>query len=99
MANAPAAEQQAPSWPWPARHADTSCPRNKTKRGARLEVLSSQAHYPDRRIVTSAGPAPRCARREHSTDRSRQGVKSPKYPLAESLDSIKASGATVGYHD
>jgi len=35
----------------------------------------------------------------HSTDRSRQGVKSPKYPLAESLDSTKASGATVGDHD
>ena len=71
----------------------------QTKKGARLGELSSQAHYPDRRIVTSAGPAPRCAWWVYSTDRSLQRGKSPNYPLAESLDSTKASGATVGYHD
>ena len=97
---APAAEQQAPSSPWPAQHADASCPRNKqNKKGARLEVLSPQAHYPDRRVVASVGLALRRAWRVHGIDRSRQGGKLPIYPLAESLDSTKASGATVGYHD
>ena len=97
---APAAEQQAPSSPWPPLSARTRLvPGTNKQRGARLGVLSPQAHYPDRRVVTSAGPTPRCAWWERSTDRSRQGVKSPKCPLAESPDSTKASGATVGDHD
>ena len=29
----------------------------KNKKGARLEVLPPRAHYPDRRVVTSAGLA------------------------------------------
>ena len=71
----------------------------QTEKGTCLKELSSQAHYPDRRIVTSARPAHRCAWRVYSTDRSLQRGKSPNYPLAESLDSTKASGATVRYHD
>ena len=43
-----------------------------------------------------AGTQVRLAGAHHQ---SCQGGKSPKYPLAESLDSTKASGPTVGYHD
>ena len=43
------------------------------RRGTCLEVPSSQAHYSDRRVVTSAGPALRHAWRMHGIDRSRQG--------------------------
>ena len=43
------------------------------QRGARLEVPSSQAHYSDRRVVTSVGPALRRAQQVHNFDRSRQG--------------------------
>ena len=74
-------------------------PGTKQNGGARFGELSPQVHYPNRRVITPAGPAPRCAWRERSIDRLRQGVKLPKYPLAESLDSTKASGATVGDHN
>ena len=71
---APAAEQQAPSSLWPPQLADTSCPRNKqNKKGKRLKVLPPRAHYPDRRVVTSAGLALRRVWRVRDIDRSRQG--------------------------
>ena len=69
------------------------------QRGARLEVLPPWAHYPDRRIVTSAGPALRRVWRVRGVNWPRQKGKSPNHPLAESFASTKASGATVGYHD
>ena len=38
------------------------------QRGARLEVLPPRAHYPDRRVVTSAGLALRRVRQVHGID-------------------------------
>ena len=38
------------------------------RRGARLEVLPLRAYYPDRRVVTSAGPALRRAQQVHDFD-------------------------------
>jgi len=38
------------------------------RRGARLEVLPPRAYYPDRRVVTSAGPALRRAQQVHDFD-------------------------------
>ena len=47
--------------------------KNKQK-GAHLEVLPAWAHYPDRRVVTSAGLALRRTWRVHDIDRSHQGI-------------------------
>ena len=82
----------------PSQRADTSCPLNK-QRGARLKVLLPRAYYPDRRVVTSAGLALRRVWRVRGVNWPRQKGKSPNHPLAESPDSTKASGATVGYHN
>ena len=48
-------------------------PRTNKQKGTRLEVPSLQAHYSDRRVVTSAGPALRRAQQEYDFNRSRQG--------------------------
>ena len=69
------------------------------QRGARLEVHPPRAYYPDRRVVTPAGPALRRAQPVHDFDQTRQGRNRQNYPLAESHDSTKVSGATVGYHN
>ena len=84
--------------PGPPQRADTSCPLNK-QRGTRLEVLPPRAYYPDRRVVTPAGPALRHAQQVHDFDQTRQGRNCRNYPLDESHDSTKASRATVGCHN
>ena len=47
-------------------------PRTNKQRATRLEALPPRAHYPDRRVVTSASLALRRAWRVHDIDRSRQ---------------------------
>ena len=97
---APAAEQQAPSSPWPpSARGHVLSPEQTKQKGARLKALPPRAHYPDRRIVTSVGLTLRRAWWVRDIDQSRQRGKSPNHPLTESPDSTKVSGATVGYHD
>ena len=88
-----------PRRPAPPQRADTSCPLNKqTKRRAPrstppTRVLSRPACCHTRRARAQARPAG--ARLGLNTSRE----KSPNYPLDESHDSTKASGATVGCHN
>ena len=77
----------------PPQRADTSCPLNKqTKRRAP-------------RSTPPAGvlPRPACCHIRRAGAQAHSPItskgKSPNHPLAESIDSTKASGATVGYHD
>ena len=94
---APAAEQQAPSSPWPPLSTQTCLViiTNKQK-GHAPRSTPPWVHSPYRRVITSAGLALKRARRVRGIDRSRHGGKSPNHPLAESLDSTKASGLLSG---
>ena len=73
--------------------------RTNKQKGHAPRSTPPWVHSPYRRVITSAGLVLKRARRVRGIDRSRHGGKSPNHPLAESPDSTKASGATVGYHD
>ena len=83
----------------PTQRADMSCHQNKqTKRACTSKHSPVGAlPLPTSYHIRRAGAQSRLAGARHCPITSRE--KSPKYPLAESLDSTKASGATVGYHN
>ena len=83
----------------PPQHADTFHPSNKQTKGHAPRSTLPAGALPRLTSchIRRAGAQARLAGARQSPITSRE--KSPKYPLVESLDSTKASGATVGYHN
>ena len=92
MTGAPAAERRAPSSPWPPSARGHVLSFKQTDKEARASKYSPHGR-------TGAGLALRRVWRVRGIVWSRQKEKPPNHPLAESPDSTKASGATVGYHN
>jgi hypothetical protein len=96
---APAAKQRVPPSPWPPSVRGHVSSFKQTNKRARASSTLPAGALPRLTSchIRGAGAQARLAGARQSPITSKE--KSPKYPLAESLDSTKASGATVGCHN